>query len=224
MHVLFGCEFARAVWAAAGLETYISLEPNDKFLDVIKRIFRICTKEQSALVGSFCWSLWDRRNKWVWDKINISVFGVKSTVFNLLTDWRKAQEKDDKIRSNSECSSRHWLKPPQGWLKINLDAAVFQDINCIGIGCLIRDAFGSFLHVRCQNIVGAFQPPETKTYSLEVLSWVKSLSLKNKFLRRMQSCWLMLARGTRDFLFWHNRFRLCRFIQALWRSAGSLCL
>lgn len=39
-----------------------------------------------------CWSIWNRRNKWIWDIVNVSVFGTKSNAFNLLAAWKKAHD------------------------------------------------------------------------------------------------------------------------------------
>lgn len=56
----------------------------------------------------------------------MSVFGVKIAAMNLLSDWRKAQEQCQSSRMSVEASTRQWSKPPQGWIKINVDVAIFQ--------------------------------------------------------------------------------------------------
>lgn len=53
-----------------------------------------------------CWSLWNRRNKWVWDKVNGSAFGVMAAARNLLRDWREAQVRDaNSVKLHSETKS-----------------------------------------------------------------------------------------------------------------------
>lgn len=36
-------------------------------------------------------------------------------------------------------------KPPDGWVKINVDVAFFEDTNCIGVGSVARDAGQDFV-------------------------------------------------------------------------------
>ena len=39
----------------------------------------------------------------------------------------------------SNTSPRRWRKPEQGWVKVNIDVAVFMESGCIGVGSIIRD-------------------------------------------------------------------------------------
>lgn len=89
------------------------------------------------------------RNKWVWDKNNVSVFGVKANAMNLLQDWRKAREECLKNIAAQSVTARTWSSPPPGWVKVNIDAATFFYLNCSGVGSVIRDDHGSLL--RAQN-------------------------------------------------------------------------
>ncbi|XP_074327392.1 uncharacterized protein LOC141665308 [Apium graveolens] len=95
------------------------------------------------MVGLFVWRLWHRRNKWVWYTVNMFVFGLKMIVFNMLADWRRAREVNVVKQSHSQ-AHRSWLKPPAGWIKVNVDVAC------------------------------SFQPKEAETLRLkEALSWTK---------------------------------------------------
>lgn len=59
-----------------------------------------------------------------------------------------------------------WEKPSPGWIKVNIDAAVFQD-NTIGCGAVIRDAQGGFMAVRCKKIEGRWRPREAEAIALK---------------------------------------------------------
>lgn len=82
----------------------------DTSVESLKRIFTTTTIEQCVMVGSFCWGLWSKRNKWVWEKINMSVSEVKNINLNMLTDWSRAQEikgqNSDEVRTNREAWCR----------------------------------------------------------------------------------------------------------------------
>lgn len=53
-------------------------------LNVIYRCFSIGSREQCVLIGMIGWSIWNRRNKSLWEKVNGSVFGVLAAAHNLL--------------------------------------------------------------------------------------------------------------------------------------------
>ena len=62
-----------------------------------------------------------------------------------------------------------------GWLKINVDVAIFQDEGIIGLGWVIRDASKSFLAARSTLILMQLCPNnEAKALGVrEALSWIK---------------------------------------------------
>nr|XP_017222865.1 PREDICTED: uncharacterized protein LOC108199532 isoform X2 [Daucus carota subsp. sativus] len=119
------------------------------------------------------------RNKWVWDKANGSIFGVRAAATNLLHDWQEAQVCGLNSNSQGTVSARRWQKPPDGWVIVNIDAAIFQN-GSIGFGMCDTNSQGQFQRARCRRIDGAWQPREAEALSLkEALSWVKDLQLSH---------------------------------------------
>ncbi|XP_074377753.1 uncharacterized protein LOC141719275 [Apium graveolens] len=98
---------------------------------------------------------------------------------NLLQDWREAQKNGRKASTKIASGVRIWNSPPEGWVKINVDTAIFQD-GSIGIGSIIRDSSGQFLSARCRKMVGAWQVREAEAISLkEAMSWVKEMNINH---------------------------------------------
>lgn len=98
----------------------------------------------------------EQKKKWVWDRINGSVFGVKVAAIHLLTDWKEAYVKDE-ARTGTTCvGDRSWTKPADGWMKINVDVAVFQD-GSTGIGTVIWNAQAGFAAASYKQIEGAWK-------------------------------------------------------------------
>lgn len=62
-----------------------------------------------------------------------SEFGVYSAAVNLIHDWKRASlqkhQKTAALRSGSIC----WSPPQIGWMKVNIDAAIFAGDGSIGI-------------------------------------------------------------------------------------------
>ena len=69
----------------------------------------------------------------MWEKANESAFGVRAAAYNLLQDWRAAQAKmTSTIFLNT--ANGEWSKPPDEWIKINVDATGANN-GGVGIGC-----------------------------------------------------------------------------------------
>lgn len=59
-----------------------------------------------------------------------------------------------------------------GWVKVNIDAAVFLD-GSIGVGAIIRDEHSGFVAARGKKIAGAWKAREAEAIGLkEALSWI----------------------------------------------------
>ncbi|XP_074364695.1 uncharacterized protein LOC141705705 [Apium graveolens] len=175
MHVLFECGFARTVWALAGLLRQVVRVQNKSCFEMMVRLFQTVTRYQCVMVEMICWSLWNRRNKWVWDQANGSAFGVKEAALNLLTEWRKARviERQDVCRATA--GLQVWSKPPVGWKKVTVDVGTSIE-GYVGIGRIIRDEGGQFLRGRSGRIVGNWKANEAEALSIkEALFWAKSL-------------------------------------------------
>ncbi|KAL8120291.1 hypothetical protein AgCh_017451 [Apium graveolens] len=115
-----------------------------------------------------------RRNKWVWEKIVMSVFGIKQMALRMLEEWNRAREVEGRQQDVSVTRRRTWCKPTSGWVKVNIDAACPAGSNHIAVGCVVRDEDGLFLRARSNIIRGTRTPREAEALSLlEALSWVK---------------------------------------------------
>ncbi|XP_074374523.1 uncharacterized protein LOC141714927 [Apium graveolens] len=130
-----------------GLAHLLQCFESDKACDVFSRVLDQSSKKQGIQVALLCWNLWNRRNKWVWDRANGSVFGVISAANHLIRDWREAQVKDEKRTIRGAMGARVWSKPNEGWLKVNIDAAIFL-YGSIGVSAIVRDDQARFVASR----------------------------------------------------------------------------
>ncbi|KAL8119392.1 hypothetical protein AgCh_016783 [Apium graveolens] len=167
------------VWTNVGLQEVDSGGYEGSINDIFRQLVSVCTPDKLALIALICWNLWNRRNRWVWDKVSTSEFGVQSTEVNMLQEWRHSQLEKQKHHATSSKSPRRWQKPDEGWVKINIDAAVFIEFGCTGVGSVIRDWNGGFIRARNQNIEAVYQPREAEAIALkETLSWVKEFGYR----------------------------------------------
>lgn len=118
---------------------------------MVKRLFSNASTERCVIIALMCWSIWNRRNRWVWNKIAMSVFGTKMAALNLLAYWKKVHLENVKNKPAANQNPRQWHTPPPGWVKINVDAAVFSGTSTIGIGSVIRDGNGGLSGLCASN-------------------------------------------------------------------------
>ncbi|XVE95311.1 hypothetical protein REPUB_Repub02eG0085500 [Reevesia pubescens] len=88
--------------------------------------------------------LWESRN----DMLDKGICKKSSEVVNkvqfLLEDFRNAKQEKD-IPRNRGHSNSHWVAPNAGFVKVNLDVAIFKEMGAIGVGVAIRDSGGNVL-------------------------------------------------------------------------------
>lgn len=151
VHVLFECSFAKSVWESNNLSECIQVMPEETIIDMVKRLFSNASTERCVIIALMCWSIWNRWNRWVWNKIAMSVFGTKMAALNLLAYWKKVHLENVKNKPAANQNPRQWHTPPPGWVKINVDAAVFSGTSTIGIGSVIRDGNGGLSGLCASN-------------------------------------------------------------------------
>lgn len=110
----------------------------------------------------------------------MSAFGTKATGLNLLAEWKKAHEQQDNSIPNrgTSIAVRKWEKPQNMWVKVNIDVAIFEDINCIGLGSVVRGADGQFIMVMSRRHDVLIPSREAEAMCLkEAMSWLKDKGL-----------------------------------------------
>ena len=61
---------------------------------------------------------------------------------------------------HKDAMDSRWVPPSPPWYKINVDAAIFNQLNSVGVGALIRDHEGSVLAAMSMLRIA---PEETET-------------------------------------------------------------
>lgn len=101
-HTLFQCTFASSVWVSMGMSHWIQPRQDESMLEHFKRLFATGSTEQCVMLMLICWSIWNRRNNWLWNKVETSVFGTVNGAMNLLSDWKAAQMEKGKCMGGRE--------------------------------------------------------------------------------------------------------------------------
>lgn len=175
LHVLVTCPFAKRVWLASSIGWLFPQSAS--FLAWLCSVLQLVRKEDQAMVVMICWALWQARNDVVWSSKWSSPAAVVYRARTILYDWCNARHVDD---SSSDAVPappplHFWVPPLQGFLKANVDAAVFPD-GFIGVGGVLRSYDGSFVGACQHRLLGYFSPKTAELIAIrEVLSWIKRL-------------------------------------------------
>ncbi|XP_074378519.1 uncharacterized protein LOC141720064 [Apium graveolens] len=207
VHVLFTCSFARSVWLEAGFQSIIQVLPDDSVMAVFKRVFAVASKEQVVQVTLPCWNIWNRRNKWVWDKINMSAFRVQAAATSLLLDWRKENQVGVQNRPGMNINSRRWNRPGLSTVGLKLTSMLPGSSDQ-----------GNFLRARSKRTGSLLQPREAEVLSLkEAMSWVKEMGFQvRKCVFETDAKQLADAcKGVQDESYFHTNGWIVNFLSTL---------
>ncbi|KAM6593604.1 hypothetical protein CsatA_001307 [Cannabis sativa] len=129
---------------------------------------------------TLCWALWKARNKVFWNKHKSTVKEVLANSSITFEHWRKAQNKSALLTlsfSNSDEGAELWTPPATNNLKINVDAALYQQDNSYGYGVVARDHLGRFLEAKTCHCNGTYPSEVIEALGIkEALSWIKNKS------------------------------------------------
>ncbi|KAL9426929.1 hypothetical protein AB3S75_033667 [Citrus x aurantiifolia] len=178
LHTLVDCSFAKSCWIASPVG-YAGYLPS--FLVWLGYIFSRCSKEECDLAAMICWKLWTQRNDKVWNNRSGRVHQILNSAGHMLYQWQVLRQQvmlADEAASNVGHGAVCWERPPTGWAKCNVDAAVFHSQSLVSYGCVVRNSEGMFLAASCDRFLGKFGAREAEALGVrEALSWLKQLHL-----------------------------------------------
>lgn len=179
-HALLECGFAKSCWMSSAVG---SLGHYSSFLEWLESIFSTYSRENCQLAAMICWRIWIQRNDRLWNQRSSSVLQVLNYAGRFLFQWQSARKQlflADVNVVNGNHGAVCWEKPCFGWLKCNVDAAIFKAQGKFSVGCVIRNSGGEFVTARCECFPGIFDSREAEALGIrEALSWVKRLQLPN---------------------------------------------
>ncbi|CAH9101176.1 unnamed protein product [Cuscuta europaea] len=137
---------------------------------------RVCSLVCSQTINRFLmllWSIWQARNEVLWKKSPAGVGSIIAVADAFLDGWRRAQMTASIVGSIA-AAPKHWIKPREGRLKVNVDAAVKVEGDCSRLGWVVRDYTGSFIVGGMKKSPGACQPREAEALAIrEAISWLR---------------------------------------------------
>ncbi|XP_050217590.1 uncharacterized protein LOC126668430 [Mercurialis annua] len=140
-------------------------------------------EDEKNLIALICWNLWQNRNNVVWKNKPGTVESILAAASSQLMAWKVAHFSQVQLRSVDLLEgdgSIRWFPPKHGWLKANVDAAIFSGGRGYGIGvipCKFRDESGAIVQARTSRFFGNISPRLAEAVGVrEILSWLKDCS------------------------------------------------
>lgn len=89
-----------------------------------------------------CWMLGKNMNDLVWNQRSLEPFEVTESAISVLNQWRSVQDKTfDRFLGymTYEDGDEHWHPPLSNSVKVNTDAAIFEETVSYNHAFIVRD-------------------------------------------------------------------------------------
>nr|XP_017221408.1 PREDICTED: uncharacterized protein LOC108198150 [Daucus carota subsp. sativus] len=139
-HVLTSCPFAKLCWSNFGCK--IATHTTQSFQEWMSIALQQYSGEALLNLCMICWSLLKNRNAIVWNQKGAEFVEVVASTIQVLDHWKNAQDRsyDSSFGfMNPTDGDMHWKQPQEGMIKVNTDAALFEDSNCYSYAMVARD-------------------------------------------------------------------------------------
>ncbi|CAL1358763.1 unnamed protein product [Linum trigynum] len=140
-HIFRECQWAIRIWSSSSFRPLFELEPNLSSSSWLCAVMDQVEDEVLEKLGIILWSIWNERNNKMFNRKKAEEWKVVGRALNYWEEY-KAQHK---LKKEEGPKWKHtWEKPPAGWVKMNVDAAVLEE-GGIGLRAVAREADGGFL-------------------------------------------------------------------------------
>ena len=134
--------------------------------------------EEMKIISMVCWSLWKNRNNIVWNQKSLEATEVVNSAILVLNQWQSAQDRSfDNLFGfiTPSDGKEHWQLPQMNTIKVNTDAALFEDSGHFSFSILARDHEGNMVEDKACCKQGSIAPELAEAIGVrEALSWIKS--------------------------------------------------
>ncbi|KAK4845804.1 hypothetical protein QYF36_009287 [Acer negundo] len=162
-HALLWCPATDEVWYKTVFwELLVSLK-GLSFWDLLSWLAVNVKQSELEFACMILWGVWFNRNARSHAQIPRSADEVVGWVSGLLVEFHSSQQIFI-LKNKAPMISPHvaWSLPPSGELKLNSDVSVRKGFNHIGVGVVIRNAYGQVVVAMSKAILGdSFQWSDT---------------------------------------------------------------
>lgn len=152
-HALMRCKHAEKVWKLTNYYQHIKCLARQDMLSVLQELATNRRKEDVELIIVLCWSIWYSRNILLFKGKREDPHLSVARAIGILDSYRRIKTPADQtIPRDQSCNQQAWTPPPNGWFKVNVDAAIKLSDQTAGLGVIIRDSGGKAVAAAVQKV------------------------------------------------------------------------
>lgn len=176
IHCLVTCRDVQQCWNRVGIGTQNIADADFLGWSVTK--FEILPTRQKCLLVMVCLAIWGARNELVWQNRRSPILNIVTSAIGHLDQWQSAQKfKNESPNSGLQQGdgAERWSVPVSNSIKVNVDAALFEEERKYVIGMVVRDNKG-LLQEGCTKLFrGKTDVAIVEAMGVrEALSWLKN--------------------------------------------------
>lgn len=115
------------------------------FADLFFLVLKGDKTNEVTKVICIAWGFWSRRNTLVYEGATVQPLEVFESSISMLTNFQNSLKKSEVLKSRA----LRWDPPSLDYLKLDVDGALFFNLQKAGIGCVVHDNNGKVLIAAC---------------------------------------------------------------------------
>ncbi|KAL0461293.1 UNVERIFIED_CONTAM: putative mitochondrial protein [Sesamum latifolium] len=142
-HTFLLCPFARIVWALSDLRWDLICKWTVNARDWLFHVYKMLDHSEFNLFLTICWSIWWSRNKrWTAHEVSTPDQTI-AFARNYLSAFSGFLDPHHSLSTST--APVKWSVPPNDVVKINSDAAIFEEAGAFGVGVIAQNSQGQSL-------------------------------------------------------------------------------
>ncbi|XP_026400681.1 uncharacterized protein LOC113296593 [Papaver somniferum] len=158
------------------------------------------------------WFIWKSRSEMVFDNNGKPARDIYYRVMHYCHNSKihlHPTEASGSNTSNLGLTNRsmhiHWTRPPESWVKINIDASVIKDSFIAGLTLIIRYFTGTLVRERILVVRSMYVEQAEAMVMLEAVKWAYNLHLQQVITESDNMVVVQGVKGNEAAVMWENQ-------------------
>jgi len=150
-HVIWFCPAAKDVWNAGHSIFHKCAFVEHSFLEIFQLCLGRFSRDEMDSFATIARRIWQRCNEMFFEGVVEHPNKSYANAVAVVDDFKRCLKGDEEAHQPPEVEVRGppcWMKPPEGTIKVNFDAAINKNSGLLGLGVIARDCMGYLLEAK----------------------------------------------------------------------------